>query len=156
MKCPVCGSEESKVKDSREVGDAIHRRRECLECHHRFSTYERVENERILIVKRDERREPFDRQKIYAGIRKACEKRPLPVGELEQLVDEIEEAVYRLGKREIPSQRIGELVMRKLRDLDPIAYIRFASVYKSYTDLEAMRQEMDELLSKSQESASKS
>jgi transcriptional repressor NrdR len=146
MKCPYCGHPHSRVKDSREVGDSIHRRRECEQCHRRFSTYERVEMDYIMVVKRDGRRERFDRQKILLGIRKASEKRPLPVGELERVVEEIEESIYALGKLEVPSSIIGEMVMEKLRGLDQIAYIRFASVYRAFTDIEAMRQELEQLI----------
>lgn len=137
------------VTDSRDVGDAIHRRRRCKVCGRKFSTYERVETAQLLIIKRDGQREPYDRDKLYSGIRKACEKRPLPVGELENAVEEIEQALYHMGKPEVASQVIGELVMEKLATMDSIAYIRFASVYRSFSDLEEMRQEMDELLRRS-------
>jgi len=137
------------VTDSRDSGDGIHRRRRCKECGRKFSTYERVETAQLLVVKRDGRREPYDREKLYRGIRRACEKRPLPVGELENAVDEIEQALYRLGRPEVASQVIGEMVMEKLARMDSIAYIRFASVYRSFSDLEEMRQEMDELLRRS-------
>lgn len=152
MKCPYCSHPDTRVKDSREVGDSIHRRRECEHCRRRFSTYERIEMDYVMVVKRDGRRERFDRQKILVGIRKASEKRPLPVGELERAVEEIEESVYALGRLEIPSSVIGELVMEKLRGLDQIAYIRFASVYRAFTDLEAMRQELERLMNRAQES----
>lgn len=137
------------VTDSRDSGDGIHRRRRCKDCGRKFSTYERVETAQLLVVKRDGRREPYDREKLYRGIRRACEKRPLPVGELENAVDEIEQALYRLGRPEVASQVIGEMVMEKLARMDSIAYIRFASVYRSFSDLEEMRQEMDELLRRS-------
>lgn len=138
------------VTDSRDSGDGIHRRRRCKDCGRKFSTYERVETAQLLVVKRDGRREPYDREKLYRGIRRACEKRPLPVGELENAVDEIEQALYRLGRPEVAGQVIGEMVMEKLARMDSIAYIRFASVYRSFSDLEEMRQEMDELLRRSQ------
>jgi len=147
MKCPFCGYTESRVKDSRDIGDAIHRRRECEHCKGRFSTYERVETSHLMIIKRDQRREPFDRQKLYLGIRKACEKRPLPAGEIENAVEEIEQELYRLGKQEVPSSVIGELVMERLRTMDKIAYIRFASVYRSFGDIETMFEELQKLLS---------
>ncbi len=118
-------------------------------CGRKFSTYERVETAQLLVIKRDGQREPYDRDKLYTGIRKACEKRSLPVGELENAVEEIEQALYHMGKPEVASQVIGELVMEKLATLDSIAYIRFASVYRSFSDLEEMRQEMDELLRRS-------
>jgi transcriptional repressor NrdR len=148
MKCPFCGGTESRVKDSRDIGDAIHRRRECEQCKGRFSTYERVEKSHLMVIKRDQRREPFDRQKLYIGIRKACEKRPLPVGEIESAVEEIEQELYRLGRQEIQSSVIGELVMERLRNLDKIAYIRFASVYRSFGDVETMFKEIQNLLSR--------
>lgn len=138
MKCPFCGGTESRVKDSRDIGDAIHRRRECEQCKGRFSTYERVEKFDLMVIKRDRRREPFDRQKLYVGLRKACEKRPLPAGEIEKAVEEIEQELYRFGRQEISSSIIGELVMERLRHLDKIAYIRFASVYRSFGDVEAL------------------
>jgi transcriptional repressor NrdR len=148
MKCPFCGGTESRVKDSRDIGDAIHRRRECEQCKGRFSTYERVEKSHLMVIKRDQRREPFDRQKLYIGIRKACEKRPLPVGEIESAVEEIEQELYRLGRQEIQSSVIGESVMERLRNLDKIAYIRFASVYRSFGDVETMFKEIQNLLSR--------
>src|SRR5581483_2716412 len=129
MKCPFCGGSESRVKDSRDVGDAIHRRRECEQCKGRFSTYERVEKTQLMVIKRDQRREPFDRQKLFIGSSKACEKRPLSVNDIENAVEEIEQEVYRQGKQEVPGSVIGELVMDHLRTMDKIAYIRFASVY---------------------------
>jgi len=137
------------VTDSRDAGDGIHRRRRCKDCGRKFSTYERVETAQLLVVKRDGRREPYDREKLYRGIRRACEKRPLPVGELENAVEEIEQALYQLGRTEVASQVIGEMVMEKLATMDSIAYIRFASVYRSFSDLEEMRQEMEELLRRS-------
>ena len=154
MKCPFCGHTESRVKDSRDVGDAIHRRRECEHCRGRFSTYERVEKFHLMIIKRDQRRELFDRQKLAMGIRKACEKRPLPAGEIENVVEEIEQELYRFGKQEIPSEVIGELVMEHLRRLDKIAYIRFASVYRSFGDVETMFEEIQSLLNREKTDAS--
>lgn len=148
MKCPFCGGPESRVKDSRDIGDAIHRRRECENCKGRFSTYERVEKFHLMVIKQDQRREPFDRQKLYVGIRKACEKRPLPAGEIENAVEEIEQELYRFGKQEISSNAIGELVMEHLRRMDKIAYIRFASVYRSFGDVETMFEEIQTLLNR--------
>ncbi|GER89421.1 transcriptional repressor NrdR [Dictyobacter vulcani] len=136
------------MKDSRDIGDAIHRRRECEQCKGRFSTYERVEKFHLMVIKQDQRREAFDRQKLYVGIRKACEKRPLPAGEVEKAVEEIEQELYRFGKQEIPSDVIGELVMEHLRQMDKIAYIRFASVYRSFGDVETMFEEMQKLLNR--------
>ncbi|BCL80160.1 transcriptional repressor NrdR [Ktedonobacteria bacterium brp13] len=146
MKCPFCGGTETRVKDSRDIGDAIHRRRECEHCKGRFSTYERVEKFHLMVVKRDQRREPFDRQKLYVGLRKACEKRPLPAGEIEKAVEEIEQELYRFGRQEISSDIIGEQVMERLRHMDKIAYIRFASVYRSFDDVEKMFEEIQTLL----------
>ncbi len=148
MKCPYCGGTESRVKDSRDIGEAIHRRRECEQCKGRFSTYERVEQSHLMVIKRDQRREPFDRQKLYIGIRKACEKRPLPIWEIENAVEGIEQDVYRLGKLEISSNIIGEMVMERLRLMDKIAYIRFASVYRSFGDVETMFEEIQKLLNR--------
>ena len=148
MKCPHCGGTESRVKDSRDIGDAIHRRRECEQCKERFSTYERVERFHLMVIKRDQRREDFDRQKLYVGLRKACEKRPLPVGEIENAVAEIEHELYQLGRREVQSSVIGELVMEHLQRMDKIAYIRFASVYRSFADVETMFEEIQRLLSR--------
>jgi transcriptional repressor NrdR len=150
MKCPFCGNTESRVKDSRDVGDAIHRRRECEQCKGRFSTYERVEKSQLMIVKRDQRRELFDRQKLFMGISKACEKRPLSVAEIENAVEEVEQELYRHGKQELPSSVIGELVMERLRHMDKIAYIRFASVYRSFNDVETMLEELQNLLYRKQ------
>jgi transcriptional repressor NrdR len=148
MKCPFCGGSESRVKDSRDVGDAIHRRRECEQCKGRFSTYERVEKTQLMVIKRDQRREPFDRQKLFIGISKALEKRPLSVNEIENAVEEIEQEVYRQGKQEVPGSVIGELVMDHLRKMDKIAYIRFASVYRSFGDVETMFEEIQNLLNR--------
>lgn len=148
MKCPHCGWTESRVKDSRDIGDTIHRRRECEHCKGRFSTYERVELFHLMVIKRDQRREDFDRQKLYDGLRKACEKRPLPVGEIENAVAEIEQDLYQLGRREVQSSVIGELVMEHLRRMDKIAYIRFASVYRSFADVETMFEEIQSLLNR--------
>jgi len=148
MKCPFCGGSESRVKDSRDVGDAIHRRRECEQCKGRFSTYERVEKTQLMVIKRDQRREPFDRQKLFIGISKACEKRPLSVNDIENAVEEIEQEVYRQGKQEVPGSVIGELVMDHLRTMDKIAYIRFASVYRSFGDVETMFEEIQNLLNR--------
>jgi transcriptional repressor NrdR len=156
MKCPFCGGTESRVKDSRDVGDAIHRRRECEHCKGRFSTYERVEKAPLMVIKRDQRREVFDRQKLTVGIRKACEKRPLPAGEIENTVGEIEQELDRFGKQEIPSNVIGELVMERLQRMDKIAYIRFASVYRSFGDVETMFEELQQLLNREKLDASTS
>lgn len=146
MKCPYCGHPESKVTDSRTVDDGIRRRRACLACGARFTTYERVQPVELYVIKRDGRREPFNREKLLSGVRKACEKRPLPAGALEALVSDVETVVSTLGKPEVPSSVIGDLVMERLRDLDKIAYIRFASVYRSFADVEDLRQELENLV----------
>src|SRR5690242_11237697 len=130
MKCPFCGYTESRVKDSRDIGDVIHRRRECEQCKARFSTYERVEKFHLMVIKRDQRREPFSREKLSIGLRKACEKRPLPAGEIENSKDDIEQELYRFGKQKIPSSVIGEIVMDRTRMMDKNAYISSASVYR--------------------------
>lgn len=150
MKCPFCGHEEDKVVDSRTTSDgaAIRRRRECLSCGKRFTTYEHVEEQSLMIIKKDGRREPFDRSKLVAGLVKACEKRPVSMEQIEQLVDEIERDLSRSFEREVPSNEIGERVMRRLHDLDPVAYVRFASVYREFKDAEQFMRELHELLAK--------
>lgn len=132
--------------DSREVGEGIRRRRECLGCGARFTTQERASARSLFVIKKDSRREPFQREKLLSGVRKACEKRPLPTGTLEKMVDEIEGELYRLGKEEIPSPLLGDMVMERLKNLDHIAYIRFASVYRQFTDLSDLKQEVDSLV----------
>lgn len=146
MKCPYCGFFESKVTDSRDQGGVIHRRRRCERCNQRFSTIERVVLPELTVVKSDGRREPFNRDKMAHGLRLACQKRPIPVGELEALVEDVENELYKLGQAEVETRVIGEMVMERLRQLDAIAYIRFASVYRSYPDILAMRDEMDAIL----------
>ena len=150
MKCPHCGYEDSKVTDSRNVDDNVRRRRECLGCGFRFTTYERIQTGNIVIIKKDRRREAFDREKLAAGIRKACEKRPLPTGTVEKLVDDIESELLRMGKVEIPSSAVGEIVMDRLKELDHIAYIRFASVYRDFADITSLKQEVDTLIASSE------
>ena len=145
MRCPSCGIDDSRVVDSRTVDGGIRRRRECLRCTSRFTTYERVEQTPPLVVKRDGRREPFSRAKLLAGLRRACEKRPLAAGAVEALAGEVERAVYARGCAEVPSTAIGELVMERLQALDSIAYVRFASVYRQFADLESLRAVLDEL-----------
>lgn len=147
MNCPYCGYHDSKVVDSRDVNDGIRRRRQCLRCGSRFTTYERLQPASLFVIKKDERREEFYRNKLLTGIRKACEKRPLPTGAIEKLVDDIEAELYRLGKAEIPSALIGDMVIERLKRLDYIAYIRFASVYREFTDITALKQEIDTLVS---------
>jgi transcriptional repressor NrdR len=146
MRCPFCGATDSRVIDTREVGDAIRRRRECQECGQRYTTYEQVARVTLLVVKRDGRRENFDRQKLFEGIWKACAKRPVGSDQMEQLVEDIENQLYSLGQAEVSSASIGEMVMRRLKMLDEVAYVRFASVYRSFADLETLKREVDELL----------
>ncbi len=145
MKCPYCGGAESRVIDSRPGDEGVRRRRKCLSCGARFTTYERVQSHSIFVVKKDGRREEFNRDKISSGIRKACEKRPLPTGTIDKLIDNIETELYHLGKAEIPSTIIGDLVMRELEKLDHIAYIRFASVYREFADIGVLKQVVDSL-----------
>ncbi len=148
MKCPYCGHRKDKVVDSREnrEGSAIRRRRECLACGRRMTTYEQIEMTPIMVVKKDGRRERFDRGKLLAGMLRACEKRPVPMAELERICDDVEGLAQEQGGREVDSQQIGELVMERLRGLDEIAYVRFASVYRHFRDINAFMQELKTLL----------
>ena len=139
MRCPYCTSQDSKVIDSREVDDGIRRRRECNSCGERFTTYERPQMTGLLVVKKDGRREEFTREKLLLGIRKACEKRPLAAGVLEAVVDEIETTLNEQGMAEVSSRDVGEMVMGHLRQMDKIAYIRFASVYHQFADLDDLK-----------------
>ncbi len=145
MHCPYCGYGDSKVIDSRTVSESVRRRRRCLKCERRFTTYERLEPYGLLVVKKDGRREAFSRDKLLTGLRKAFEKRPLSAEAVEKVVDEIESEVQALGKAEVPSTLIGEIVMERLRQLDEIAYIRFASVYRAFKDIESLKAELDRL-----------
>jgi len=147
MKCLFCGNLEDKVIDSRtsKEGDAIRRRRECLKCGKRFTSYERVEDIVPMVVKKDGRREPFDRPKILRGLEKACEKRPVSVEALEGIVDSIEKKLINLGVKEIPSTWVGEEVMSSLRELDKVAYVRFASVYRQFKDISELMNEVKTL-----------
>ncbi|MCG0239334.1 MAG: transcriptional regulator NrdR [Firmicutes bacterium] len=148
MRCPFCGGE-SKVLESRPVdeGMATRRRRECLACGRRFTTMERVEEAPLVVVKKDGRREAFDRNKILAGVLRACEKRPVRIEDLERLVMEVEAELREGLEREVPSARIGELVMERLRHLDGVAYVRFASVYRQFKDVKEFREQLERLLS---------
>ncbi|HHT49027.1 MAG TPA: transcriptional repressor NrdR [Firmicutes bacterium] len=148
MRCPFCHHRDSKVVDSRssEEGVAIRRRRECLACERRFTTYERIEEEPLIIIKKDGRREPFNREKILNGLRKACEKRPLSVEALEKITDEVEQAVRKRNENETPSTVIGELIMERLKEIDEVAYVRFASVYRQFKDLDIFMRELQNLL----------
>ena len=148
MRCPFCKRDDSKVLDSRESaeGTVTRRRRECLSCHKRFTTYERVEELMPLVVKKDGRREPYDREKLISGLQKAVEKRPVSMDQLEALVAEVEARVLERGEKEVPSSLLGEEVMRRLRTLDQVAYVRFASVYRSFRDIEEFMDELKGLL----------
>ena len=150
MKCPYCGFEESKVIDSRptDEGERIRRRRECLQCAKRFTTYEMIESLPIIVIKKDHSREAFDREKLLNGLLRACEKRPVSFDDLERTVDEIEGLLQNSLDREVQSDRIGELVMEKLKGLDEVAYVRFASVYRQFKDIETFMDELNKLLKK--------
>ena len=145
MNCPYCGYHDSKVIDSRDVNDGIRRRRQCLQCDSRFTTYERLQPASLFVVKKDQRREEFSREKLLSGLRKACEKRPLPSGTVDKLADDIEAELYQLGNTEISSTIIGDMVMAKLKSLDHIAYLRFASVYREFADITTLKEEIDSL-----------
>jgi len=148
MKCPYCGNIEDKVVDSRSNpdGDIIRRRRECLKCQRRFTTYEHIEKSTIMVVKKDSRREPFDKNKLLAGIIKACEKRPVSMEKMQELVDEVERTLENKFEKEIPSKEIGEAAMRLLQHLDDVAYVRFASVYREFKDVNHFMSEISRLL----------
>ena len=147
MRCPFCTSEESKVVDSRdsESGDAIRRRRECLVCERRYTTYERIEEVPLVVVKSDDREELFTRQKVLNGLLRACEKRSIPLDRLERAVDDIENELRRVPGRPVTTQMVGERALRHLRDIDKVAYIRFASVYRQFGDIEEFEQELARL-----------
>jgi transcriptional repressor NrdR len=144
MKCPFCRQTKTRVVDKRNLEelDTIRRRRECLSCGRRFSTYERIEWTGVSVIKKDGRRESFARDKLLAGLLKACEKRPIPRQEVEKLVSAVEAELYNYGSREVPAQVIGELAMDRLKELDKVAYIRFASVYREFTDLRSFEKEL--------------
>jgi len=148
MRCPFCGHVEDKVVDSREakIGDTIRRRRECAKCGRRFTTYERIDEIPYMVVKKDGRREKFDRQKILAGLLKACEKRPVPMSKLEEIVNEAEALVAESAERERPAAELGKLVMGRLKKLDKVAYVRFASVYLDFKDIREFMDELKDLL----------
>ena len=148
MKCPFCGHEEDKVVDSRSAQDgrAVRRRRECLKCKERFTTYEYIENVTLTVLKSDGRREPFDHEKLLRGIKLACNKRPVSVKKIEAIVDEIEARLQERSKSEVTSKYVGELVMEKLREIDDIAYVRFASVYRKFQDKTEFFEELKKLL----------
>ena len=148
MKCPFCGHPESKVVDSRpsDEGTSIRRRRECLECHKRFTTYETMESLPLVVIKKDGSRQTFDKSKVLGGMIRACEKRPVSFDTLESIATDIEQSLQNDMDREIPSTRIGELVMERLKDVDEVAYVRFASVYRQFKDLNTFMHELNKLL----------
>ncbi len=156
MRCPFCGHSEDKVVDSREVssGDSIRRRRECLACHRRFTTYETIETVPYRVVKKDERREKFDRDKLLTGLLKACEKRPVATSALNAIVEEVESLLHNNPDREITTTDIGNLVMERLRVLDQVAYVRFASVYRQFGDISEFLEEVRHLLDAKREGGS--
>ena len=148
MKCPFCGYEESKVIDSRptDEGQRIRRRRECLECAKRFTTYEIIESLPIIVIKKDKSRETFNRDKLMTGLLRACEKRPVSIDTLDNMIDEIEVIIQNSLDREVSSERIGQLVMEKLKKIDEVAYVRFASVYRQFKDINTFMSELNKLL----------
>ena len=147
MKCPFCGNEETKVLDSRPAGNgnSVRRRRECLKCDSRFTTYERFEENRIRIIKKEGKRELFDREKIKDGLIKACEKRSVTSEQIEEIVESIEDEIRRAGKAEIPSTEIGDKIMSRLKQIDHVSYVRFASVYKEFRDVDSFLEAIKEL-----------
>jgi transcriptional repressor NrdR len=153
MQCPYCAKEQTKVVDTRESDEAIRRRRECLACGRRFTTYERIAHTGLMVIKQDGRREVFDRQKLMVGIIKACAKRPVPMEAIETVVDEIELELHAMMKSEIDSQKIGLMVMERLRILDDVAFVRFASVYRRFADLDSLAIEIQRLKEKKQREA---
>ena len=148
MKCPFCGYEESKVIDSRptDEGERIRRRRECLQCAKRFTTYEMIESLPIIVIKKDKSRETFNRDKLLNGLLRACEKRPVSFDTLDNMIDEIESIIQNSLDREVSSEKIGELVMEKLKNIDEVAYVRFASVYRQFKDINTFMNELNKLL----------
>jgi len=150
MKCPFCSHDDTRVVDSRlgKEGNNIRRRRECVECEKRFTTYERVEETLPLVVKKDGRREAFDRQKIISGIQRACEKRPVSISTIEKVVDQMEVTLQESGEKEIDASRIGEAIMEALQSIDEVAYVRFASVYRQFRDINEFMSELTDILAK--------
>jgi len=148
MKCPYCGSRKDKVIDSRSsnIGQNVRRRRECLKCERRFTTYEYIEEIPLMVIKKDARREPFERKKLLAGIIKACEKRPIPIEKQEGICDKIEKQIQRKFEKEVDSKEVGELVMKSLYEIDEIAYVRFASVYRQFRDVSQFMKEIKKFL----------
>ena len=150
MKCPYCGELEDRVVDSRlsHDGEAIRRRRECLRCNRRFTTYERIGESLPLVIKKDGTREPYDRQKVVAGLRRACVKRPIDAARIEEIANEVERVLQEKGETEVPSTLIGEIVLEKLRSLDDVAYVRFASVYRHFGSIDQFLEELSRLQAK--------
>ena len=153
MNCPLCGAPDSRVIDTRNAEGGIRRRRECVQCSRRFTTYERIAPLRLMVIKRDGRREPFDRDKIVGGIQIACAKRAIGTEAIEELVSTIESELYHRGSREVTSREIGEMVMANLRRLDEVAYIRFATIYRRFADVEDLADEIQDLLERRQREA---
>ena len=153
MKCPFCSHDDTRVVDSRlgKEGNNIRRRRECIDCERRFTTYERVEETLPLVIKKDGRREAFDRQKIISGIQRACEKRPVSISTIEKVVDQMELSLQESGEKEIDASRIGEAVMSALQSIDEVAYVRFASVYRQFRDINEFMSELKDILAKGAE-----
>jgi transcriptional repressor NrdR len=153
MKCPFCSHDDTRVVDSRlgKEGNNIRRRRECIDCERRFTTYERVEETLPLVIKKDGRREAFDRQKIISGIQRACEKRPVSIATIEKVVDQMELSLQESGEKEIDASRIGEEVMSALQSIDEVAYVRFASVYRQFRDINEFMSELKDILAKGAE-----
>ena len=146
MKCPFCGYQESKVVDSRPAEESIRRRRECLACEKRFTTYETVESLPMVVIKKDGSRQSFDRQKVFNGMLRACEKRPVSVGQIEKMAMEIEQSLQNSLEREIRTEEVGQLVMEKLKGVDEVAYVRFASVYRQFKDINTFMEELSKIL----------
>ncbi len=148
MKCPYCGSDGDRVIDSRptDEGTSIRRRRECIGCQKRFTTYEKVESIPFMVIKKDKTRQPFNKEKLLSGVMRACEKRPVSISEMERLIDDVEAEIQNSLKREVTSNEIGEIVMRKLKNIDDVAYVRFASVYRQFKDINTFMDELHKLL----------
>ena len=148
MKCPYCGKDNTRVIDSRPAddGDSIRRRRECDECHKRFTTYEKVETIPMIVIKKDNNRETYDRAKVEGGVFRACHKRPVSAAQIEAMIDDVESSIFSKEEREISSRQIGEMVMEKLKDLDSVAYVRFASVYRELKDVKTFMDELKKML----------
>lgn len=148
MKCPFCGVENTKVIDSRPADEnsTIRRRRQCDNCKKRFTTYEKVETIPLVVIKKDNTREPYDRSKIEAGVFRSCHKRPISIDQINELVEDVENTIFNMEEKEIPSHKIGELLMDKLKELDPVAYVRFASVYREFKDVNTFMNEIKKIL----------